>query len=492
MLRNLTMLLIVTGIAAMVPRLMGPMLLLMDKAAISSSGMYTLVVLIVVAIAVPLWLFLLIRGEYLYALGLQIAVLPFSFRVASGFGISAYDDGNFVQRISVTTFFIVGFMVWLWLSRVSLRVHPDLRIFERLLLAFAVLATISQLANHDIISALLLSIGGAWQFVFLLYVLCAVVRKPDDVKFVLKCVVIAFVVGVADRMASQGQGFLVEVAPNVAKLAPHAVAGDFLRVGGGAFGFAQSYGGYLSFVSILGIYFVQTEPRNRQVLWGLAVLILLFEMLNTFTRGATLELLFLFLLLFWKTTRPFFTKALILAAVVMTTWVGGFLLNLATVRDLELNPAFILSDPNSMGRFELWAQSVPHFFDHWGFGYGIGKPLMFYMQGYGEAVSHNMTLDLSESIGGLATVLFLAMFALAIVRILRTSRTAAGEADKRMSIYVLIGLLAWFFFANTTATSIVYYCPYEADIVFYLVMFFAALYPTVVERRAIQVGQSEG
>jgi O-Antigen ligase len=476
MMRNLAMLLIVAGVAAAIPRMMGPMMLLMEKAAIGSSGMYNIVVLVVIGIAAPLWLFLLIRGDYLYALGLQIAVLPFSFRVANGFGISAYDEGTFVQRISLTTFFIVGFLAWLWLSRVPLRPHPDLRIFERLLVAFAVFTTVSQLANHDIFSALMLSIGGGWQFVFLFYVVCAVVRQPDDIKFVLKSIVIAFVIGIADRMASQGQGFLVEAAPNMAKLAPHAVAGDFVRVGSGAFGFAQSYGGYLSFVSILGLYFVQTEAsRIRQVLWVLAVLGLLFEMLNTFTRGATLALLFLFLLLMWKTTRPFFTKILIVSTVVMATWIGSFLLDLATVRNLELNPSFILSDPNSTGRFDLWVQSLPHFFDNWGLGYGIGKPLMFYLQGYGEAVSHNVTLDLSQSVGGIATVLFLAMFAISEVRVFRMSRGAEPGSEKQLAIYLFVGLLAWFFFANSTSTSIVYYYPYEATMIFYIVMFFAVL-----------------
>src|SRR5262249_41100426 len=161
---------------------------------------------------------------------------------------------------------------------------------------------------------------------------------------------------------------------------------------------------------ILGVYLVQTSrTRIIQGLWVITILALIFEMINTFTRGATLSLLFVFLLLFWKSTRWFFTKILIASAIVLMTWVGSFILNLATVLKLELTPSFILSDPNSVGRLDLYYQSIPHFFDNWGFGYGIGKPLMFYLQGYGEAVSHNMTFDLSQSVGGLATVLFLAM-----------------------------------------------------------------------------------
>lgn len=486
LMRVITLLLLLVAGAAISPMLAGPFVSLLDKVLTSSSGAYGVLVLVLVGLLLPVWFILLLKESYLYALGLQMLMLPFTFRAANGLAIPAYDDGTFVQKISLTTFLIVGLLVWLRLANVSVRRRPELKGFEALLLAFAILSTISQLANHTLGDALLLSIGGAWQFVALFYIFCAVIRDPEDVKFILGCLVVAFLIGVFDRMASTGAGFMVEAPSNLAKIAPHAVAGDFVRVGSGAFGFAQSYGGYLSFVSVLGLYFVQSaRSRLRQVVWAIVVLVLSFEMLNTFTRGATLAFLFVFLLLLWKDSRPFFTKILVATAIVVFTWLGEFLINLATVRTLELNPSFLLSDPNSTSRLDLYYQSLPHFFDNWGLGYGIGKPLFFYTAGVGEAVSHNTTLDLSQSVGGLATVLFLIMFFVAAVRLFRMSRNPAAEKDARLAIYIFIGLLAWFFFANTTSTSLVYYYPYEATIVFYSVMFLGVLVTTMTNVRSV-------
>ncbi|PYS49190.1 MAG: hypothetical protein DMF68_10820 [Acidobacteria bacterium] len=466
----------------------GPVLSLVEKVAVSSGGSYALAVMFLLSVAVPIWFMLLVRGNYLRALGLQILLLPLTYRALSVISIPAYDDGTFVQRISLTTFMLLMFWLWLLFTKVSMARHPVLRVFEILLLMFGMLTTISQLANHTFSSAILLSIGGAWQFIALFYILCSVVREGKDVELLLKCIAWAFIIAIIDRIGYGGEGFLVHAPADLSQISPHALAGEFVRVGSGAFGFAQSYGGYLSFVSILELYFVQSAPsRWWAVLWIITILTLIFEMFNTFTRGATLALLFVSMLLLWRETRRFFMKIVMVIGILMFTWLGTLLVDLATVRQLELTPGFLLSDPNSVSRMDLYVQSLPHFFDNWGLGYGIGKPLIFYTDGVGEAVSHNTIFDLSQGVGGLATVLFLLMFFIALKHLYQTTKRAAAAREARLSIYMFVGLAGWFFFANTTSTSLVYYYPYEATLIFYTVMFLAILMPTLKGMRTDSV-----
>jgi hypothetical protein len=455
---------------------------LIERIELSQGGRFAIVIFFVSFLFYFIWIMLVIKRKLLYALGLQILMLPMTFYSQNIYAIVAYSFEGFVQKISLTTFLIFSFLIIILIMKKLPPRAPSQLNFEICLWIFALLSTFSQLINFPFVNAILLSLGGVWQFVALYYILRALIKKYKDVQFLIKCIILSVLIGIVVRIGYTGKGFLVKSTIDLVKSSPHVVAGEFTRIGGAAFGYAQSYGGYLSFVALLSLFFIQSNKSiYKRLAWGSVIVIFLFEMINTFTRGAVFEMFFALLLLFWKDTRRFSLKLFAIFGVLFS-FSSNWLLGLIQIRGFGLSLNYFLNNPNVMSRINFGIAAIPHFFDKIGLGYGIGNPLIFYSPLFGERGAENLILHLSQSVGGIATIFFIILFFSSIRRLYKISVRSSSSEKKRMAIYLLIALLGWFFFANTTSTSIVCYHPYEATILFYLVMFMAVILPSVEKK----------
>lgn len=449
------------------------MVSVIDKVTAMTGGVFSALIIICSILIFPLWIWIILRGHFLSALGLQILLLNISSRAADLFGIVAYtlEDG-FEQKISLTTFSIFFFFFYLLLIRLPMR-RPEryFKTFEFLLWIFALLTTISQFVNHTFFSAFWLSIGGVWQYVALFYIVSAVVQKQIDIRYLLKWIVWGILFSIAIRIGVRGETFFV-VEP-----------GGFKRLGSVSFGSYVYYAGYVTFIIILTFYLLHTaKKRWAQVGWIVVLGILFLELLNTFTRGGILAVLFLTLLPLWKRQRMLFAKIMI-SGLLLFLFAGQKLLELITLRGLPLG-ADLLELQGVATRLWLYKVYIPHFFDRLGMGYGIGKSLYFSNLAYylgRELPVHGMILEISEMAGGIAALVMIGIYGFVCVQLCEVSRKKSDSLGTTAT-FLLVALLSWFFFANATGVSILFYTPYEATILMYIILFMSAILRSMVNK----------
>jgi hypothetical protein len=448
-----------------------------DKVITRTGEVFSGLVIIVSLVIFPLWIWLILRGDFLKALGLQILLLNISGRAGDLFGVVAYASGTgFEQKVSLTTLMIFFLFFYLLMVQARLR-KPEhsFKIFEGLLWMFAILTTISQFVNHTAFTAFWLSIGGIWQYVALFYVVSAIVKSQNDIRYLVKCIVWTILFSILFRIGIRGQMFLVM----------DAGFHSYQRLGSVSFGPSVYYAGYVALVIILAFYLLRTaQKRSTQVGWIMVLGILLIELLITFTRGGILALLFLALLPLWKQQRTYFAKiiisallssALLSSALLSFTVLGQKLVELINYRGLFLG-VHLLETESVAIRLWLCQVSLPHFFDRFGLGYGIGNALYFSNTAYylgRELPTHSMILETSQMAGGIAALILIAIYGFVWWQLWQISRRE-GTALTTTATFFLVALLSWFFFANTTGVGILVYAPYEATILMYLVLFMAS------------------
>jgi hypothetical protein len=397
------------------------------------------------------------------ALGVFVIALNATGRAADFFGVTAYvfEGGGFEQRVSLTTALIgvMALVAWSARSTPSIRSSPKRR-FELLFLAFATLTTVSQFINHVPWSAAWLSIGGVWQYVALLLIVNRAIRNLKDVRFILTCIAVALVVSALIRLGVRGQSFLSFRDTGVPE-----------RLGSVTFGPYVYYAGTVAFVMISTLWLLRTSRNMRSTItWSLVLCVLGTELLVTVTQGGYLAILTTVVGVLWKKERKVILGVIGCGVALFLgawQWVGA----VVTSRGLALNES-LFEQQDVATRLWLDRQGVRHFFDRYGFGYGIGRPLYFsnslYYSGRWLPV-HGMILETSEMAGALATIVLLFCFFYVGVTLWRISRSESPFAS--CSLYLLLALSAWFIFANTTGVSILCYAPYEGTILMYLLLF---------------------
>ncbi len=432
--------------------------ILIKKSVSSDGGLFNLGVIFLSFIFMLFFLFFLIKGSLKTVLFLYIVALPATYRFQGFWSITAFaKEGDPPELVSATTLLIFAILSVFIVKGVVLRKKNHFfGYLEYCILAFAFLGTISQFINHDLWSAFWLSIKSLWQYVALFYLVGAAISNEDDVKFIIKAVVISILVGIVFRQGTFGLGFIF------------ANSQGLQRIGGGAFGPAVSYGGYLSFAAILSLYLAKSSSKLwLNLLWLLATGLILFELINTHTRGAILSFLIVVFLVVLSKERKFILLLIICTIFsFLLTGLWSDFLYLISERDFTLSTS-ILQDPNVKIRFELWALAFPRIFDGFGFGYGIGNLIYLYTSVNREFTSHNMLLELTQEVGAIASIFFLMFYVSVISRLLKWIKKTTLIA------YLFVSLLGWFIFANTTSTSIVYYYPCEATILMYSILFSA-------------------
>jgi O-antigen ligase len=217
-------------------------------------------------------------------------------------------------------------------------------------------------------------------------------------------------------------------------------------------------------------------------------MLLLLEIVATVTRGAYLSLLFIALLACWRAHRSFLYKFAALAGLSILL-LPQRVIEVATTRDIYLDSR-LLDIPSAAARLEIWRASLPHFFDHFGLGYGIGIGLLFEVSQFAQSLeAHSLVLETSQFAGGFAAIAFVCLFCWVLVNLWRAS-TGQDRQALKTGPFLLISLVAWFWFANTTAVSILWYTPYESTMLMYIVLFTAVCQATMTRRDLAQAANS--
>jgi hypothetical protein len=443
--------------------------LVLVRVANRTNLLATTTLIVAFLVVLPIWISLLLKKNLLGALIIETILLNVTGRAGEIAGIVAFEDADgYQQVISVTTFMIL-FALFFAFPKATRESRQRNRIVESLLLCFAAVTTVSQFINHRPAEAFWLSIGGAWQYVALYYLFVAAVLDVASVRRLLAAIVVTMACAVIVRMALYNQGLFV---PAWMTDGAYITAADgYARVVSVSFG-SIYYAGYLAVTLFIALYIVRTaKGKPAALMAGAGLVVIAAELVSTFTRGAWLTVGFIALLPLWKRERK--VSALVAAAIAIACVVfSARVLSLLQERELYIDSR-VMDLPSVADRFELWRLSAPHVFDNFGFGHGMGKYLTFQTSissGQYES-SHNLLLDLSQGAGAIAAGIFVAMFIVVVSRVWR--RTRFDDEAGCVSRYLLLALSGWFFFANTTALSVLYYVPYESTCIFYLLLFSA-------------------
>ncbi len=433
------------------------------------------------------WLACVAAGRYRFALFVSIVIFPFTFYAGRAAGIRAFSVPDFDQFLGLSTLLLLSlFVILLVTGRVRRPRGTIARSIELTLWAFAIALTASQIATHTPLEALLLSIGAAWQFVALFYLLTSLIVRERDLFGLLNAMFLFSVLNIVVRVVAKGESFFVSLSSPTAGDSS-TFGADVGRVGSGALGPAMSYAGYLAmFITLaLGVYFV-----TRKAVYLAYIAVMLMELLNTFTRGGLFVLFLLALLLVFRRTRPATLKLILpLVGLLAVSWpiIGAYVV----FRGFSF-------DVMNLGNFSLRVELTRLFLSDYRFnwwGNGILRLTMFELRSWLIVPIHNAYLEVLDECGPLVFGLFVLLSILVVIAAIRACRQSrAGNICDRalagLAPFVLIALLQWIVYANTTSTSILAYYPYEGTAVFWTVAIAPVLLLSIRRTAVLAVARS--
>jgi hypothetical protein len=409
-----------------------------------------------------LWMRLMMLGKWLHVLGLQILLLNVTARATELFGVVEFTDYNGRPEIaSATTLLIVLAGVGLMAQQFAAGRRGEQlegRAAETALVmfcVFGVLVTASQLVNHTPWSAFWLSVTAAWQYALVGILTLVAIRRTEDLAVLWRYMVCAVLLSIVIRMATRGEVYMAHEGLNP------------LRLGSIAFGPANYYSSTVAVVITLGLGLLGTARTGwGKAVCGVVLLVLAVEQVSTFTRGGYVALTALAMLPLFKGTRRFAAGLAIFAGLTLLA-VGRWVLPILFLR------SFSLDEPSVQQRFWLIRMGIGHCFDNFGFGHGIARYILFEdpIGTGGEPLPlHSLLLQTAQMAGGLATLALIGLFAWIGVRLWKVARSDRGPLG-RSAAFVLIAVVGWHVYSNTTGTSILCYAPQEATVLVWVLMF---------------------
>lgn len=423
----------------------------------SKGGRFEALSLIFAPIVCLVWLWLVfIKKEYLTALFFQIIIFPFTYKAKSAFAINAYvSQTGYVQKISLTTFLII--ILFIILLSKGLIIRPKIkvwRIFERLILLYAISLTITQFFNHSIYSAIWLSIGGIWQFVFLFYILSSLITTHNKILLLFKSMICFTFVNILMRVFSEEQ------------VIAQSLTSQIIRFGAGAMGPAVSYGGYLAIIITIAIALYRS---TNKLLFLLLALLIFVELMNTFTRGAILSLTFLGLIFYWRKERKYYYRFVLIVLLIVIIW-GGIIWDYISYRGMYIGSRMLQLD-SVMVRISIFQTYFNKIFNYSLIGNGIGNYTLVSNSFTSPLVAHNIIVSLIDQTGIIVTFLFLFLYFYSLSISIKMSKQNSDRNSSTLSVFITIALIQWFFFANTTSTLLNWYYPYEGSAIFWILLF---------------------
>ena len=306
-----------------------------EKSLSAKGGIFNVYLLIISLPLLFVFAYKLLRQEYVVAFGWFLLSLPVLFRSRDFLFIPIYATPLYTHKLYLTTLvlFLLGFVIITFTK-------PNDGGNGKYLLAFGLLATLPQLISHGLITGILLSIVGIWQFIVLYFVISSIVKDYFDIERILNYLIYAVLVGIVFRVVIEGSWFW-----------DFSIQTDRPGVGNFIFGWRGAYGCYLSCLIIVSLYFI---IRRNKMFFIPVALIFLFEMFNTLTRGAVVQLVFVLVLLLNKQYRLKTILGFLVASIILIP-VYGVIQGLVGYRGLELTPSFFANDPGVQSRFFLWS-----------------------------------------------------------------------------------------------------------------------------------------
>jgi|GEM_PF-3369188 len=433
------------------------------KASSGKGGQFESLIILISPLILIIWIYLVfIKKDYFRALLFQIIIFPLTYKAEKAFAIIAYTyhavDRDVSQEISLTTFLIIGLFFIMFLNKKLKRPQSkEWRTFEKLIISYATILTITQFFNHSIYSAIWLSIGGIWQFVFIFYILSSVLTSYDKVLLLLRSLIIFTFINIIMRVFSEEQVIV------------QGLASEVIRVGAGAMGPAVSYGGYLTIIITITICL---HRYTKNWLYVVVALLLFVELLNTFTRGAFLTLLFLILIILWKKERKYFYRLLLLLLPFLILF-GNKIWEFISHRGFFLSLKILeLSGVNN--RLWLLKNYFTKAFNFSLIGNGIGNLTHVQTPFIRPLTPHNIIVALLDQTGIIVTILFIVAFIYSLLLAIKISKNKYMNSNI-LSIFLSIALIQWFFFANTTSTLLNWSYPYEASSIFWIILFLPSI-----------------
>ena len=424
---------------------------IINRAENTPGGKFETYIIILGILVFFYFIILFIKKDFKKLFLILLLFLPGISRFQKIFAIQAYK--NYV--IPPLTLIIFILLIFILLHKnYKLRTKTEKQ-FEKLLWTFAITGTLTQFINHSFFSAFWLSIGAFWQWVALFYILSAILTEKKYAIKILKYIPFAIIIGIVFRIGSGGQTFL-----NI------LTGSQRFRVSS-TFGPAVSYGGYLAIVAISIFYIIKVaDTKNKKIFWVIIFLIIFNEMLQTMTRGAYIAFSLFILLFIWKTERRHMI-IILSAGVLSVPIIWKYIYALITYRQFSI--VGIGNIPGVYQRFFAWQQNLPKIFTHYGLGNGIGKVEEITFGPGIYLTPHNMLLSMCQQIGFFSTLFFIIMYIFVIKKGIQNSLI---KIKYNMYPYLVVMLIAFFIFANTTNTSILAYYPYSSILIFYLFFFF--------------------
>src|SRR5258708_18812224 len=179
----------------------------MIEKALSFGGWPGLALLLAGNVAgLSLWLFLVVTRRLRDALCVLIAISPFTYYFDRAIGIRIYGVDAFDQRLGlmpICLFILLGACVVR--GRLRRPVRAVGRAIEFAMWLFAILLTVSQFAALSPRNAFLISVGAAWQFLILFYIVTSLVRQPRDVLSLINAIFVCSLLNILVRVVAKGE-----------------------------------------------------------------------------------------------------------------------------------------------------------------------------------------------------------------------------------------------------------------------------------------------
>lgn len=444
--------------------------------ALESGGLIRTIILFFGATIGGLWwIFSVMAKRYKTALFSLIMLFPFTFYAGKIFGIVLISNDDlenpFEQIIGPTTYMICFLGLMLFINR-SLKRPLSLegKIIELFLWLFAVTLTLSQLINHPFWVAIGLSFGASWQFLIVFYILISLIKNEEDMRKLTNAIIVFALLNIFFRVFGKNEPFLQDISSLTTE-------GELNRTGSGALGPSVSYAGYLAILISLTIGYISLIKKKKKYVYFVILVLLGIELLNTFTRGGIFVSIFLVILFYFKRYRNMLYKALPFFLVSCSVFLGMFWKYIA-FRGIGLN---IMDEHNFSIRILISILYFQSYYFFTFFGNGIFKPTLIYINDMFSPQLHNGYLEILDACGPFPFILFIiiSLYSLyVLIKICLRENNLYNKANKSPSLkpFFLIALIQWIVYANTSATSILYYYPYEGICLFWIICFSGVIY----------------